>query len=269
MLRPESVTVFFFLLIAASVAAAQAPSRPAAADNAVSSPPDVNTIIDRTEAAQEENRSHYRAYTVTREYRLYAHDEPQPNSEVVAQVNFVPPDNKTFDIKQVIGSSRGEKIVKDVLRGESDTAQHYQRTTLTRANYDFQYLGEESVGGRTCYVLKLTPKRKESDLVKGQAWIDAKTYLVHRVSGELAKSPSWWLKTINVTLDFNEVDGMWLQTGSKASAQVRWFGDHTLEARALNFRTSESVAQAHERRAVPARPTRSIGVSGEAVYIHP
>ncbi len=221
------------------------------------------------EAAQEENRSRYRAYTVTREYRLYAHDEQQPNSEVVAQVNFVPPDNKTFDIKQVSGSSRGEKIVKDVLRGESTTAQHHGRATLTHANYDFQYLGHESLAGNLCYVLKLTPKRKETDLVNGRAWVDAKTYLVRRVEGELAKSPSWWLKSVNVTLDFNDIDGMWLQTGTKASAQVRFFGDHTLEARPLNFQTAQSVAQAHPRAAVRAGPTRPIAISGEAVYIHP
>jgi outer membrane lipoprotein-sorting protein len=265
--RPLSVARCSFLLIAASIAVAQTPLPSHPAGSSAAAVPEINTIVDRMGQAQIETHAHSQAYTVTREYRLYAADPQQPSSEVVAQVSFVPPDKKTFDIKQASGSSRGEKIVKNVLEAEAKTA-HSDRNALTRANYDFEYQGEQTLDGRRCYVLQLIPKRHEDNLVKGRAWIDAETYLVHRVQGDLAKSPSWWLKSVNVTLDFSAVAGMWLQTATKALAEVRIFGHHTLESHALNVQTAPSVARAAApRRLVPARPTRRTAVTGEVVFI--
>jgi hypothetical protein len=79
----------------------------------------------------------------------------------------------------------------------------------------------------------------------------------------MAKLPSWWLKSVDVTLDFNEVGGMWLQTQTKAVAEVRVFGTHVLTAQAVKFQSAETVAQnAPARRPAPrpgsARRTRSL-----------
>lgn len=254
------------------MAVAQAPSSelPVRNSDAV---PDINAIVDHVERAAAENRAHYRAYTVTRDYRFYNENSEQPASEVVAQVSFVPPDNKSFEITASSGSSRGEKVVRDLLKAESETAPHPERTALNRENYDFRYVDQESLDGHACYILQLLPKRHETSLVAGRAWIDEATYMPRRVQGDLSKSPSWWLKAIHVTLEFGDVSGMWLQTGSKALAQVRLFGEHTLEARAVRFQAAETVAQkaapvipvAHAASPRNLRPTRPL--SGTAVFI--
>lgn len=197
--------------------------------------------------AQLRNRQNYRAYTVTRDYRLYGSDNDKANSEVIAEVSFVPPDQKSFNIQQVQGSKRGENIVRKVLQGESDMATKDAPAALSTSNYDFALAGEAQVNGRSCYVLQLIPKREEKTLLKGQAWVDKQTYLVHRVEGDMAKTPSWWLKNVHMTVLYAEAAGMWLPTATDAVADVRMFGRHTFVSRALEVRSGDVVAQTFSR----------------------
>jgi hypothetical protein len=59
----------------------------------------------------------------------------------------------------------------------------------------------------------------------------------------MVKMPSWWVKSAQVRLDFGEVGGMWMHTGTEATADVRVFGPHTLTENALRVRTGSTVAE--------------------------
>jgi len=87
----------------------------------------------------------------------------------------------------------------------------------------------------------LLPRRKDKSLLRGNVWIDATTFLVRRIQGEPAKSPSWWLRGVRITLLYGDVGGMWLQTGLEATATVRIFGPHTLVSQDVKYRVSELV----------------------------
>jgi hypothetical protein len=217
---------FVFLFLTAAVAVAQIPRSA------------VGTIVERMEQAALENRTHYRPYIVTREYRMYGSDAQQPKSEVTAEVSFVPPGRKGFRITDSNGSLRGESIVKHILEDESKAATTGNTSgAIARENYNFQLLGEEALNGSDCFVLALSPKRQDKSLVAGKAWVDKSSYLVRRVDGEMAKMPSWWLKTVHVTVDFDLVDGMWLQERTRAVADVRMVGRHVLTSQAVRFQS--------------------------------
>ena len=62
------------------------------------------------------------------------------------------------------------------------------------------------------------------------------TYMLHRFMGEPAKAPSWWLKSQRIEFHYGDIDGMWLQTGSEASAKVRVFGPYTMVSRDVEYR---------------------------------
>jgi hypothetical protein len=235
-------TLFFSGMLIAQVSA---PRPPAPAER-----PNVDTIVGRVEQAALANRYHYRPYVLTREYLMYGGEVSQkPSSEVVAEITFVPPTTKEYKILTAHGSSRGEGVVRRILESESKaTATGNAPGAVSRENYNFSYLGEDVLNGHRCYILGLQPKHKEKNLVAGRAWVDQDTFLVRRVQGEMAKLPSWWLKSVNVTLDFNEVGGMWLQTQTKAVAEVRVFGTHVLTAQAVKFQAAETVAQNAPRR---------------------
>ena len=118
------------------------------------------------------------------------------------------------------------------------------RTGLTSGDYDFTLIGESVLDGRPCYLLGLKPKRKEKDLILGKAWVDKNSFSVLRIEGDTAKTPSWWLKSVHVTLAFGDLGGNWLQTSIEAVADVRFLGSHTLTSRILDYRgTSVSASR--------------------------
>ena len=202
----------------------------------------LSEIVESLERAQE--GAHPVSYQVVREYRLFGAKDSKTNSEVIAEVNFRPPARGDYRIQQSSGSERGLEVVRRLLDHEAERAsQNYKaRTALNRDNYDFNYIGEAILNGQSCYVLALKPKRKEKELISGQAWVDQHSFLVRHIEGELAKSPSWWIKKVGVKLAFDDRGGTWMQTDMEAVADVRIVGPHTLTSRILDYRTADQVA---------------------------
>ena len=199
-------------------------------------------ILSRLAQTQVQNRNHVRPYTVSREYRLYAGDSNQSESQVLAEVSFIPPGSKEYAIKESEGSGQGPRVVRKVLAHEQEMAADWERTALTHDNYDFQLAGMGVSDGHRCYVLIMSPKRDSKDLIRGRAWVDAENFNVRKMEGELAKSPSWWVKRVQLTLTFNEVQGLWLQTAARAAADVRLVGKRVLTSQDLSYRTADVVA---------------------------
>ncbi|MDA0207359.1 MAG: outer membrane lipoprotein-sorting protein [Acidobacteria bacterium] len=198
-------------------------------------PPPLDTILDRMTLARAANQTLLKPYVVTRLYVLVGKNEDNKKSEVTAEVSFVPPHSKTYSIKGNEGSGLGERIVRRMLDGETKIVKDYGATDLTTANYDFQMVGEEELEGKRCYVIGLDPKRRDKTLLRGNIWIDAETYRIHRVEATPAKSPSWWLRDVRVAFSYDSVDGMWLQTSSEFSTNVRIFGRHTMTSHDVNY----------------------------------
>jgi hypothetical protein len=206
--------------------------------------PDLTLILQRLEDIQHQDPAQFRPYALTREYKVFHGDNKQPISEVTAQINFVPPDIKTYKIIEARGNSRGEKMVRELLDRETGSAKTGYRSAITRTNYDFVFLRRENFGDVPEYVLWILPKRKDKNLMRGQIWVDASTFRIRRVEGVPAKSPSFWLKNIHITLQFAELGGMWVPVTFDAIATVRLFGEYTLAG--LNIRSSESPSTSPE-----------------------
>jgi hypothetical protein len=182
-------------------------------------------------------------YQVIREYRISGANNSSADSVVVAAVDFRPPASQNYNVQDSSGSRRGEQVVRRILDHEVEAAKRNQRTAgVTRDNYDFTYIGETVLDGQPCYRLGLKPKRKEKDLISGEEWVDKRSLLVRHIEGEIAKTPSWWLKRVRVKLTFGDVEGTWLQTSMEAVADVRILGPHTLTSRILDYRSSDVVA---------------------------
>ena len=219
-----------------------------AATAQVSHPPDtvpLSSIVQRMEEAQAQAKSDS-AYEVIRQYRLLDTSNSRVSSEVVAQIDYLPPGQKTYVIQSRTGSGRGEQVVKRVLDHESQMSTrnlHSSASALNEENYTFTYLGADTLDGTECYVLGLSPQRKEKELIVGRVWIDKSTFLIRRIQGEMAKSPSWLLKKVQVRLDFTDISGVWLQTGMEAVADVRFIGSQTLQSKTLEYRSANQVAQ--------------------------
>jgi len=197
--------------------------------------PAVETILARMAQARAENRTRFRPYVVTRDYTLFGKERDKSKSEVTAEVTFVPPNSKQFHIRQSNGSGLGARLVRQMLEGETRIVAEYGSTDVSPDNYEFQFAGEETIDNARCYVLEILPKRKHKNLVRGKIWVDADSFLLRRLEGQPAKSPSWWLRNVWIAFSYGEVEGMWLQTASEYTTNVRIFGKHAITSRDVRY----------------------------------
>jgi hypothetical protein len=192
----------------------------------------VEFIVQSMEKAQ--SRMHL-PDRVTTEYHLGSPSSVAEDSKVIAQIDFGPP--STFAVQRHWGSARAEYVVRNVVQREveiTDSADKLRATALNRQNYDFTYVGRSTSNGCDCFVLQITPKRKQPELIQGHAWVDSRSFLVRRIEGDLVKSPSWWIKSVHINLTFSDFHGSWVQTGMDAVADVRCFGTQQLPSKVLD-----------------------------------
>jgi hypothetical protein len=79
-------------------------------------------------------------------------------------------------------------------------------------------------------------------------WVDANTFRIWRIEGTPAIKPSWWIKTLNIKLQFTEVNGMWLHTSLEVTAIVRIFGKYILIGRDVGLQTTATSAYDRDTR---------------------
>ena len=123
------------VFLAALASSSQVPSSSAKIES-----PDLNLLLQCLEDAQHQDPAQSRPYEVTREYKVFRGSDKHPTSEVTAQINFVPPDMKTYKITQARGNSRGEKMVRELLDRETESAKKGHGSEISRSNYDFVFL---------------------------------------------------------------------------------------------------------------------------------
>ena len=242
-MRPRTLWLLFLYLVASVAGASAQTSRTV---------PTVETIIARMAQARDENESRFRPYIVTRDYKLFGQARNKTKSQVIADISFVPPDLKNYAIQQSNGTGLGERIVRRMLASEAEIAKDCLSTDFSAANYEFRFVREEDVTGQRCYVLELLPKRKDRNLLRGNIWVDATTYLLRRTEGEPAKIPSWWLRDVRIALLYGDVSGMWLQTALEATATVRILGPYTMVSHDVKYKIGEPVVAAGPKQALKA-----------------
>jgi outer membrane lipoprotein-sorting protein len=214
-------------------------------------------IVARMAQAQQLSRSQAPAYIAERQYHVFKDEDRKANSEITAEISFLPPGDKTFAIKKSTGGM-AENVVRKALEHESTMARNPGLGSITPDNYDFELQGKSALGDRLCYVLKIKPKRQTKDLINGFVWVDAERFMVRRAEGKPSKNPSWWVKDVQVRVEYNDVNGVWLQTRSTATAKIRLAGEYTLNSEHVRMRRAEVSAQALEPAVVhataPSRP---------------
>ena len=89
-----------YVSISAALVIAFVWAQTGAAQQSPSQPPDLATLVRRISEAQTQNHTRTLPYTVTRDYKVFGSNTDHPRTEVVAKVNFLPPNMKTYDVDQ-------------------------------------------------------------------------------------------------------------------------------------------------------------------------
>ncbi len=233
------MTMFGFRMLAGTSLLIVAMGAASAETNARAS---TDLILQRMTEARTESRARLRPFEVTRAYELFGKQSDKSQSKITAKISYTPDGIQHYTIHKLFGVSIGETLVRRILEGENAILGNREASEISEENYTFRFIGSDTVDGRTCYVLELLPKRKDPKLLAGTAWIDASTYLVRRVEGQVVQPASWWVHNVHVTLEFREVHGMWLQTAFLSTADVRLIGPHTMVSRDVEYRMGEIEA---------------------------
>ena len=120
-----------------------------------------------------------------------------------------------------------DKVLRKILEGEREAVAKGEvgRATLAPCNYEFQPAGVDDAG--LANVL-LSPRRKEHTLVNGKMFLRPVDGELVRVQGRLAKSPSFWVKSVDIVRTYDRINGAVVPVALDTTAQVRMFGTATL-----------------------------------------
>jgi hypothetical protein len=95
---------------------------------------------------------------------------------------------------------------------------------LSPANYKFRYQGFAAIAGAMVYVYQITPRKKREGLIKGELWLDAETGAAIRQSGYLVKSPSIFVKRVDITRETRLRGGLGAERVTHLSVNTRLVG---------------------------------------------
>jgi hypothetical protein len=95
---------------------------------------------------------------------------------------------------------------------------------ITPANYRFRYRGSIAGGGTLAYIFEINPKKKRGGLIRGQIWIDGASGLVLRQSGYLVRSPSIFVRRVEMTRDTAVRDGVAYERTTRLEIDTRLVG---------------------------------------------
>ena len=110
---------------------------------------------------------------------------------------------------------------------------------ITPENYALEVVGTDRIGNSDCSVVHAVPKRKEMDLFEGKMWIDNQSFAIVKITGHLAKSPSFWIKQVDFVRNYQKIDGFWLLSREEAISAIRIFGKETLTVDYRNYTVND------------------------------
>ena len=141
-----------------------------------------------------------------------------------AVTHYDPARGFTYSIVAQGGSERiRRRVLKGVLEAEREnsTREEWHKGNLSHANYEFGFGGH---AGNGMLKMQLTPRRRDSRLVLGSALLTAKSGNLIRIEGRLSKSPSIWVRSVNVSRTYSPVAGLMMPVEIESTADVRIAG---------------------------------------------
>jgi len=95
---------------------------------------------------------------------------------------------------------------------------------LTLANYKIHYAGSAWFGNQLTYAFRVVSRKKREGLINGVIWLDSETSSAVRETGYLVKSPSVFIKRINLTRENKFHDGAIAERITHLSVETRLIG---------------------------------------------
>lgn len=131
-----------------------------------------------------------------------------------------------YQVIETAGDStvKHQVIVRYISADERAAGLPALSVALTPANYKIHYVGTVQLANRFAYAFRVIPLQKREGLINGLLWLDSETGIAVRESGYLAKSPSVFLKRINLTRESGLLNGTVRERITHVSVETRFVG---------------------------------------------
>jgi hypothetical protein len=145
-----------------------------------------------------------------------------------AWTEYQPGRGFTYEVVSEGGSAYvRDKILRGVLANEQKliAAGKRVRTSLDGRNYVFEDGGLTDDGLQK---IVLKPAKKSDGIINGSVLLEPGSGLLTKMQGRLVKSPSFWLRDVDVTWTFAHVNGVAVPVEMTSTGRVRMFGRSNL-----------------------------------------
>jgi hypothetical protein len=145
------------------------------------------------------------------------------DSTMYVQTVFRRPDQLQSTVTSLQGSTFIRSRVFDkILEAENETRtkKDKQQVDIIPMNYDFALVGIENCDGRSCYRMRISPKRRDKYSLDGEVWIDAEDCSIVRIHGAPARRPSIWTLKTEIDRRYRKVAGIWLPERTDSSSNI-------------------------------------------------
>ena len=209
---------------------------PLMGQNAATPAPSADEVIARMVAHDAQRETAAGGYTGIRQYDL-ENRQLAKHAQMVVNVASDPDGTTHFQIVSKGGWGPGNNSLRQAMDSESQISRPSVRpmTLVTKDNYAFQMIGTALLNGRTTYVIDVVPKRQETYLFRGRIWVDREDYALARIEGQLAKSPSYWIRSVRFTLEYRKSGEYWFPSLATTACEIRILGATEVNIRFVDY----------------------------------
>ena len=187
------------------------------------------TVLKAVDAAVKARIDGIEGYTAIEHYSVFRNkDERHPAAEMTVKTTYKRETGKSYEILSESGSGVIRSLILSaILENEKHVNEPGVRegAWVTTANYEMKVKpGIQSVEGRNCIAVSLTPRRKEPYLLDGTLWVDAKDGKIVQIEGKGSKSSTVFSGATEMMREYADVDGFAEATHARAESDSFLFG---------------------------------------------
>jgi hypothetical protein len=192
--------------------------------------PDAAAIIRDLDAANQARFDNVLTFTDVEHYTVFrGNDQTNPAAEMTVKMTYKKGVGKDYVILSQSGSSLIQKYglhpLLDNEKAINDPTKVAQ-SWFASANYEMHLKPgvTQTLDGRQCLALAITPRRKASNMIDGTLWVDAGNHTLVEVEGVASQSPSLFAGTTKMMRRYSDMQGYAMAIHARAESSSLLFG---------------------------------------------
>ncbi len=192
--------------------------------------PDATAIFRDLDAANHARFENVLGFTDIEQYNVFrGSDQTNPAAKMTVKMSYKKDVGKNYTILKQSGSSLVQKFgLQPLLENEKaiNNPATVAQSWFTSANYKMQLRPgvTQTIDGRSCLAIAITPRHKASNMIDGTLWVDADRHTLVKVEGVASKSPSVFAGTTNMMRRYTLMQGYAMATHARAESNSTLFG---------------------------------------------